>query len=307
MATHELLLRQRRYPFWYAAFCSVSDEKARMTQGLCALLDHLHESGVRLSPCLMDWASGNGVVLAAVAAHWRRIVKKPLHILACDRESSFVSQTRAALAEAQVTSFEVLRLDTLRETLDAEILGGQPIGMNLIAHLAYEADDIHQLVMLGMEHLGRMGVAVFAHNRPTEDLRALGLAANSDLMLRADPELQQAFADLGVPYVMREWTSCLDIPPDVREEMCDASALMAQPSQLSLARALAEFLVERPLESLREEGRLDAYVEALARWLNRSPGPLEMQGVFHIAALPDAEAEVLAALRGLQQNEASVS
>lgn len=37
------------------------------------------------------------------------------------------------------------------------------------------------------------------------------------------------------------------------------------------------------------------------------PGPLEMQGVFHIAALPDAEAEVLAALRGLQQNEASVS
>jgi len=280
-------LESKRTSDWFSAFVGATTEKIEIAKFLEKLIklfvEGLPETSLKGMQCsVMDVGMGEGTLAGKIA----QTLKDHCFYVdyrGIDRDGQFVAQTRAKLAYIKVDEQRIIEGDCFSQDLDQ--LPNNP-SLVVVSHVAYYTPDVRGFIKSLVQKMGKDTILVFVHAPMASDHMCLrqeyGAAMNMDVTktIKEAIETQQSpplFLETQQEPILSLWnlffTSFLSFPESVSFE--DLSRITSaayenikEEHELTI-RNLLEFIVQRPMEALREEKILGAYVEKMTKTLCR--------------------------------------
>lgn len=234
-------IEKNRPVFWFLSFLAHSEEKKDTVTALRPILEtYLNE------PChMLDLGCGDGEFSAQLLAD----APKNLHYNAIDESEHLLFHAQKNLEKLGFTHLKFIQdhwqtgLHQLKQQFD----------LILASHIGYYCDDMADFLATLRQHLTATGTAILVHetqdafpNRMRQKYRAPLLTNITEHLPRC--QIEKEIISWITP-ASNNWEKALYAPYD---------QLIGEEKEL---RHLLEFCVQKPAETLQEEGMLEQYIQ----------------------------------------------
>jgi SAM-dependent methyltransferase len=277
--TSERQRREERTSQWFDTFQTTTDQKENEKTVQRTLAAGLFQQKLIAPRVIADVGCGTGQVTAAVAGAVSAV--DSLHVYCIDMDEEFTSAAKTALEALgeNVTATAIAGEDAFAPAFGANLPGSGGIDLMIFNHIVYYAGNRTAAYIEDMaKRLSPNGAMIFDHESPDSDMNALRDRYGAPTDTKTTESIKRAVASTGKTLLERTMTSKLPFPEDWKEAF-DGMRQDGLPEYDAddALRNLLEFVVQRPLEDMSGEGKLNGYLNEVQTLLENQEGRLHVR------------------------------
>lgn len=306
-------MNKDRYAVWFdphVGFVSKTDEKEKTKEVLSEIVMALRSYSPSTilkngSPInIMDVGSGTGVLTAALSEDGYAVNPEGSKSYALDMLPEHVKLTHNALQtvsrkfESHQSNVIAANVGHNSEPLHLDVGAHDGFDIILASHVAYYPDEQNNLSAFTnqiLRSLSNHGLAIFVHDSNNSDIVPLKEQYGELVESETPKNIQAEFSHRGQKTMSFQFASTMSFPKISDEDwerlkQAENYSLDHNPypnQELLSARALAEFIVHKPLEDM-EEGKRSDYIDELKRLVEDKNYELQYNNTVQVAVSPKA-------------------
>ena len=222
---------------------------------------------------------GEGSLAQTLAEGLRRSTQRALHLQGNDMSETLAGMARGRLSEDP--NIETVDVQT-GDAFAPDAISVADMDVVLVSHLLYYApslDAARAFVERVIDGLGPNGVAIFLHEAQSSNSAGLRSSYHEGFIAKPTLLVDEVAENVGVPMARVGYPTSFRFPNVEKDAVLDRVAQdggEAEAPDLTTATSLMQFVFQRSLAELRDEGRLDDAAEAFFAVLDPKTNEFEL-------------------------------
>jgi hypothetical protein len=211
-----------------------------------------------------------------------------------DLDPKFVTQTQEALGDTDIENPYIIAGDCFAKDIDKL---PNNAGLVVASNIAYYAKNINLFVDNLLRKTSEDGIAVFLHESALADPNVLRAKYKSPVETSTVDSIAKALRYRKVSHTTIQLTSVISFPENITElwdelAICSEYSAFKNLQNYQEAKALLEFIVQVPLESLKAQEKLGEYLKDIQALMNKQNGKLILRTDIQIATSKEKDKDI---------------